>query len=209
MPLDLRAGRQPSVCPWQVIAEIAASLHGVDIQAAPPPVPGFPTRREHALAALQCFDGLDGPDLQDARAWALEHLPPAEPAALLHGDLLGQNVLLGPGATPPFAVIDWEYATMGDPAYDLAVVTRGVRRPFRIVGGLERLLEDYAKLSGRTIDRSHVRIHELALAARWYRDALARTRRGGPTSQGGGGGSPEGQSAEDALALIRRISRMR
>jgi thiamine kinase-like enzyme len=29
------------------------------------------------------------------------------------------------------AVIDWEYAIRGHPAYDLAIVTRGTRRPFQ------------------------------------------------------------------------------
>lgn len=102
---------------------------------------------------------------------------------------------------------DWvevggQHATTGDPAYDLAIVTRGVRRPFQIADGLERLLEEYVTLSGRTIDRAHVRIHELALAGRRYRAALDRTRREGPSPRGGVGGLPEGESAEEALGLM-------
>ncbi len=41
-----------------------------------------------------------------------EHLPPATPSTLVHGDLLGQNILLG--LSKPDAVIDWEYAQLGD-----------------------------------------------------------------------------------------------
>lgn len=67
---------------------------------------------------------------------------------------------------------DWEYAQLGDPAYDLAIVTRGVRRPFQIDGGMDRLLDSYNRVGGVEVSRAHVHLHELALAARWYRDAL-------------------------------------
>ncbi|PYO55704.1 MAG: hypothetical protein DMD83_18255, partial [Candidatus Rokuibacteriota bacterium] len=79
-------------------------------------------------------------------------------------------------------VIDWEYSTLGDPAYDLAIVTRGVRRPFQIDGGLERLLEAYAAAGGANVSVAQVRIHGLCLAAGWYRDALAE--RAEPTRRG-------------------------
>jgi aminoglycoside phosphotransferase (APT) family kinase protein len=59
---------------------------------------------------------LEAAEARDARAWALAHLPPADPSSVLHGDLLGQNILLDPGASLPFALIDWEYALRGDPA---------------------------------------------------------------------------------------------
>jgi len=55
--------------------------------------------------------------------------PPDDPSVLLHGDLLGQILLAMDG---PHHVINWEYATRGDPAYDLAIVTRGVEQPFQI-----------------------------------------------------------------------------
>src|SRR5260370_42684213 len=35
--------------------------------------------------------------------------------------------------------VDWECAQSGDAAYDLAIVTRGVRRPLRVANGLQRL----------------------------------------------------------------------
>ena len=76
----------------------------------------------------------------------LEHVPPDEPSVLLHGDLLGQNILLA--VDGPHHVIDWEYATRGDPAYDLAIVTRGVKQPFQIAGGLDRLRDAYRAQSG-------------------------------------------------------------
>ncbi|HBL25201.1 MAG TPA: hypothetical protein DD490_00010, partial [Acidobacteria bacterium] len=91
-------------------------------------------------------------------------------AVLLHGDLLGQNILLDlQGAAP--GLIDWEYARLGDPAYDLAIVTRGARRPFQIENGFGRLLEAYSG-QGREIRKEHVHLHELCLLAGWYRESL-------------------------------------
>jgi hypothetical protein len=66
----------------------------------------------------------------------------------------------------------WEATMLGDPAYDLAIITRGVRRPFQIERGLERLLDAYAASSPRRITASAVHLHELCLAGRWYREAL-------------------------------------
>ena len=48
---------------------------------------------------------------------------------LLHGDLLPLNLLWG-RETDELGVVDWESARIGDPAYDLAIVTRGHAKPF-------------------------------------------------------------------------------
>jgi aminoglycoside phosphotransferase (APT) family kinase protein len=176
VPLDLREGRQPSLRPWAVVAEIAAGVHSLGWTAAELPwLPGYKTRRAHAIASLSTLEQLDLAEAHAALAWAKQQLPPDEPAVLLHGDLLGQNILIDPGATPPFALIDWEHAEFGDPAYDLAIVTRGVRRPFQVDHGLERLIEAYSAVcvAHSRVTREHVRIQELCLAARWCQDALA------------------------------------
>jgi aminoglycoside phosphotransferase (APT) family kinase protein len=168
--LELRSGRQP-VRPWAIVGEVAAAVHtvpGTDVEDI---VPGAATRREHALQAISALAELDAVEMRDARAWALAHLPPAEPGALLHGDLLGQNILLSVDGPPH--VIDWEYARTGDPAYDLAIVTRGVKQPFQIDRGLERLLDAYRDRGGRDIAADHVHVYELCLIAGWYRDAVS------------------------------------
>lgn len=169
--LDPRAGRQPGIPPWETLGQIAAAVHGLDGALFEDILPGSATRREHAQAALSVFDGLDGTEVREARAWAEAHLPPAEPSVLVHGDLLGQNILIDPDG--PLAVIDWEYARRGDPAYDLAIVTRGVRRPFQVERGLEKLLDAYHRQGGAGVTLEHVTLHELCLVAGWYRDALA------------------------------------
>lgn len=171
VPLDLRAGRQGGIRPWEIIGEIAAAIHAIGATLLSGVLGGPTTRREHAEARLAALDELEGSEIEDAAAWAREHLPPPEPSILVHGDLLGQNILLSPDE--PTGVIDWEYAALGDPAYDLAVVTRGVRRPFQIDHGLERLLEVYTAAGGANVSVAQVKVHELCLAAKWYREALA------------------------------------
>ncbi len=171
VPLDLRAGRQGAVRPWEVVGGIAAAIHSIDTAEVAGVLAGPETRREHTLIQCAALDAPEGHEFEEAAAWAREHLPPANPSVVVHGDLLGQNLLLSP--LDPTGVIDWEYSTLGDPAYDLAIVTRGVRRPFQLDGGFERLLEAYAAAGGANVSAAQVRIHELCLAAKWYREALA------------------------------------
>jgi aminoglycoside phosphotransferase (APT) family kinase protein len=90
---------------------------------------------------------------------------------------LGQNILLNP-LQQDTAVIDWEYATIGDPAQDLAIVTRGVRNPFQLPDGLPRLLLAYREAGGGPLEAREVRVHELLMALRWYREALAHPESG-------------------------------
>jgi aminoglycoside phosphotransferase (APT) family kinase protein len=131
--LDMRAGRQPGK-PWEIVGTIAAAIHHLPATALPSIRAHYRDRREHAQASLAAFD--DTPSLQAdaARTWIFNHLPAPEPCVPVHGDLLGQNILRG--LDEPDAVVDWEYAELGDPAYDLAIVTRGARKPFQLAQGL-------------------------------------------------------------------------
>ena len=190
IPVDLRAGRMQSVRPAELVGRIAAAVHAIDVTDWPRRPPGGATRRAHAEEVLRVFDNLEETEAEPAREWAVQHLPTDHAAAVLHGDLLGQNILVFPDEAP--AVIDWEFCRMGDPAYDLAIVTRGVRRPFQMARGLDRLLDAYFAAGGDPITRSDVHFYELCLAARWYLEAL----------QGSGSEPPE-----QALARLRGILR--
>jgi len=191
--LDLRAGRQASVRPWEVIGEIAAAVHSLPAESVSHLVAGHATTRGHAEEFSLSLEDLDVAEARAALAWIREHLPPAEPSVLLHGDLLGQNVLLAPGQ--PLGLVDWEYARLGDPAYDLAITTRGARRPFQIDRGLARLLEAYLRFGGRPVEAAHVHVHELIMVAGWYRDSL--------TSRGS---DPPEQALARLRNLLRRVS---
>jgi aminoglycoside phosphotransferase (APT) family kinase protein len=191
IPLDLRAGTQTGVQPWEVVGRLAAAIHKIDLRGFCDVLPGHATSLDHRLAALKAFSGLETSEVQDAYAWARAHVAPEAPSVFLHGDLLGQNVLLCPEEAP--ALIDWEYAMRGDPAYDLAIVTRGVRRPFQVERGLVRLLEAYGAAGGAPLTETHVRFHEICLAAGWYREALAGT-----------GFEPPDQARQRLLGILRR-----
>ena len=179
--------------PWVTVARAAAAIHAVRVEEFAWLIPRYATRLDHARTAIAEIDELGEPEVIDARAWMLQHLPPATASSLVHGDLLGQNILLG--LDQPDAVIDWEYAQVGDPACDLAVVTRGVRRPFQIEGGMDRLLEAYAQAGGAEIQRAQVHFYELALAVRGYRDALLGESRQAPVQQ-----------LQFLRSLLRRVS---
>ena len=199
-PLDLRAGRQGRVRPWEIVGRLAAGVHALDCGSLAPALHGHATRRAHGEARLSIFDGLEEPLIRDAHDWARSHLPTAAPASLLHGDLLGRNIVCGfddpSECEVPLTLIDWEFACRGDPAYDLAVVTRGVRRPFQVSGGLEKLLVAYARAGGSPISASQIHFHEVCLVAGWYREALEQRHRMAP---------PE-HYLQQLRALLRRVT---
>ena len=174
IPVDLRAGRMQGVRPWALVGELAAAVHAIPLEALGE-ISGHATRRDHGEAALSALAGLEhdqDPCVRSALEWLGENLPPVEPSTLVHGDLLGQNILLPlpwESDSKP-ALIDWEYARRGDPAHDLAIVTRGVRRPFQVEGGFDRLLDAYREASRRDIHPHEVRFHELCLLLGLYRD---------------------------------------
>jgi aminoglycoside phosphotransferase (APT) family kinase protein len=191
IPVDLRAGRMPIIRPAQLVGQIAAAIHAIDVTAWRRRPPGAATRRAHAVELMRVFDDLEGTEAGPARKWVEQHLPQDRTAVVVHGDLLGQNILVSPDEAP--TVIDWEFCGMGDPAFDLAIVTRGVRRPFQMAQGLDRLLEAYAAAGGDPIARSEVHLYELCLAAQWYREALR-----------GRGSEPPEQALAKLKGVLRR-----
>lgn len=87
---------------------------------------------------------------------------------------MGHNLRLDPGGDT--GVIDWEHAELGDPAHDLAIVTRGVRGPFQCSDGRARLLAAYAQRSAIEVTRADLCFFELALHVRWVQQQAPNFR---------------------------------
>ena len=112
--------------------------------------------------------------------WIECHLPAGRPAVVLHGDLLPQNIFHDPFVDhdATISVIDWESARIGDPAYDLAIVTRGKRRPLRIPQALQKLVALYNDAAGTSLQVAAVRVHELLLHLAWLCEAAQQEKAG-------------------------------
>lgn len=177
-PVELRTTHTQIERPWEVVAEIASAVHRLKPAAWPEALPKCATRREYALERLGIFDEWKPEELSKAREWLHAHLPPEDPAVLTHGDLLGQNILR-PLEGPPM-VIDWEYARLGDPAMDLAFVTRGVAKPFKKGSGLRSFVDAYVAAGGVPLTTTDVHFYELCMAIKWYKESLDRNRGHGP-----------------------------
>ncbi|QDV04842.1 Phosphotransferase enzyme family protein [Planctomycetes bacterium Poly30] len=191
-PVDLRKGRS-TFDPIELVADVAAAIHRTSLEGLDW-LPGSDTLRAHGEERLRELDPLTGnepAEVRAAMAWLSENLPPPEPSRLIHGDLLGQNLLYHPERKT--AVIDWEYARRGDPAHDLAILTGGVKRPFQIADGMARLLSAYAVRSDREVLEVHVRFHEIALHLSHFQNAMA--------------GKPGAEPVASVMARLRNLLR--
>ena len=154
---DRREGRSD---PLATLAGIAAAVHAVDVRSWPDGVfDEQPSRRAHVQGLRERAAGGAPSAFDEALGYVDDHLPEDVPGALLHGDLLPQNVRENPGERP--AVLDWSLAGCGDPAFDLAVLLRGVRRPFGEPEGRARVLEVYNRAAPEPLTSSAVYVQEL------------------------------------------------
>jgi aminoglycoside phosphotransferase len=170
-PLDWFSKGRDDFPAWEIIGSLAAEVHRLPSALFTSTVRDHGTQRSHVESLLTELSDIDDESVAaDAVAWIRGHLPPEEPAVLLHGDLLGQNILFDPDRPP--ALIDWEYACLGDPAYDLAIVTRGVRKPFKRGNGLDLLLDAYNAGADTGLTPARVHVHEILIVLNWLRESL-------------------------------------
>jgi aminoglycoside phosphotransferase (APT) family kinase protein len=105
------------------MAEQLARIHAID----PAPLDFLPrpaANRSSALYALdrtrRAIDAIDlqNPALEFGLRWLEQRAPTYQQPTLIHGDFRIGNVIVGPDGLT--AVIDWEFAHIGDPHEDLA-----------------------------------------------------------------------------------------
>lgn len=172
---ELEQARQ--VLPEQ-LAEQLALIHKMDlaqhgIYFLPTPNEGM-TPSETAIAFV--YDVLDRhnlhvPAFEFALRWAKQHMPTHGDVTFVHGDFRIGNMLVD--ANGLAAVIDWEFAHVGDPLEEIGYLCM---RDWRFgndhlhAGGLsdrERFIMAYEKYSGRSVNRSAVDWWEIVGNIRW------------------------------------------
>ena len=154
---SLLAGREPQKNQYRPSLRIAAALHRL-------PLTFGSDRTTYALQHLRAVHTSTHPDVIEAVAWCEDHLPEGA-LVLTHGDLRPQNVRIG--LKGELGAIDWQLVGPGDPAQELAVLTRGVRRPFELEGGLAAVVDAYHEAGGLPVLEEHVVFYELTMLASW------------------------------------------
>jgi len=166
-----RAGEGPI---GDAFPAVLAAIHAVE-DAPARPAPGLDW-----LAGL-VEEHRSGPEpiLTDALFWLREHVPAPVEAVLVHGDYRTGNLIYDGDRIA--AVLDWEFACLGDPAIDLAwVCAASNRMGSELVCQLlprERFLARYAVASGRVTDEARLHFwelfHQVRHAAIWLSSTAA------------------------------------
>ena len=175
--IDFRTAKSRQKKPWEIVAKVAAETHKIPKSQLPTTIRYFPYWHDHIISEMNEFRKFSAvPQINCALSWIQDNLPESKASVLVHSDLLGQNIL--ETLDEEIYLIDWEYSFIGSPAYDLAIVTRGVKNPFKVSGGLDRLIDAYLQCGGQQVTKKDVHIHEILLNLGWYEISLDRTRGG-------------------------------
>jgi aminoglycoside phosphotransferase (APT) family kinase protein len=153
------------------LGRIAAAIHAVDLSRLPP-LPLLDARRQvqHLHSQYQA-QATPRPVFELALRWLREHLPPATPAVLVHGDYRHGNLIVGDRGV--HAVLDWELAHVGDPVEDLAWLCippwrfGELDKPVGGFGHRQEMLEAYESASGSTIDPARLEWWDALGSLRW------------------------------------------
>jgi aminoglycoside phosphotransferase (APT) family kinase protein len=172
----------------QHMAQQLARIHSIDtstsgLEMLPRPPAGC-TPAQHAIDAVRTqlkTIGVHSPALEFGVRWLEQHAPAHTEQVLIHGDFRIGNLIVGPEGLR--AVIDWEFAHIGDSHEDLAwPCVRDWRfgNDAAHLGGvsdLEPFLTAYEAASGRTVDRTAVRYWEIMGNVRWAATCHAQAHR--------------------------------
>jgi aminoglycoside phosphotransferase (APT) family kinase protein len=121
------------------------------------------------------------PALELALRWLQKRMPSCPYAVLVHGDFRVGNFIVGPDGLR--AILDWEFAHMGDPAEDLAWPCV---RSWRFgndgcrlggVGEPDEFLRAYEEAGGPRVDRQAILYWEIFGNFRWAIGCIAQANR--------------------------------
>jgi aminoglycoside phosphotransferase (APT) family kinase protein len=167
----------PAGLPEQMAEELAR-IHAIPAARLP-----FLRGRDLFEALLAELDTVDEPHpaIELGIAWCRERLPPPRPPVVLHGDFRVGNLAVDERGI--VAVLDWEFAKLGDPAEDLAwPLVRAWRfgadeRRLGGVGEVEPYLERYAALTGVEVGAEELHAWEVLGNVKWAIGSLTQARR--------------------------------
>ncbi|HVM16292.1 MAG TPA: phosphotransferase family protein [Gaiellaceae bacterium] len=165
----------PDELPRQMAEELAL------IHAIPPP--DFLPSGDVVARFYDELDSVDEPHpaIEYGLAWVRERLPPARERTFCHGDWRIGNLVVGPEGLR--AVLDWEFAHVGDPVEDVAwPLVRAWRfgadaRRLGGVGAVEPYLERYNELTGRAVGVDELLVWEVLGNVKWAIGCLTQCRR--------------------------------
>lgn len=190
----------------RLVGRVAADVHRLEIKRFPH-LSISSSRTEDLKSQISELDEsmfAEFPLANDVREWGEAYVPSDESSCILHGDLLPQNLICDWPATDdensPVGVIDWEMARVGDPAYDLAIVSRGNRKVLGVKDGLKILVNYYLECGGQKISLTDVHAHELLLALYWLEEAWREYQKPDPRGHG-----PDFYEAK-LKSLLRRVA---
>jgi len=157
------------------LAEELAKIHSIE------PLPFLP----HGGAIERFYDELDSvgephPAIEYGLAWVRERLSSEREPTFVHGDFRLGNVAV---TDQLVAVLDWEFAHVGDPVEDVAwPLVRAWRfgvddRRLGGIGDVQPYLERYNDLTGRNLTLDELRVWEVFGNVKWAIGCLTQSRR--------------------------------
>jgi aminoglycoside phosphotransferase (APT) family kinase protein len=160
------------------LAEELALIHSIARERLPFLEQNDPIERFYAeLDSV----GEPHPAIELGLHWVKERLPQHREPVVLHGDWRIGNVMVDERGL--VAVLDWEFAHLGDPVEDLAwPLVRAWRfgadeRRLGGIGDAEPYLERYAELTGVEVSAEELVVWEVFGNVKWATGCLTQSRR--------------------------------
>ena len=160
------------------LGAVLASIHALEPAELPNIPEHGPARQVDVVRRMTGLGPAPRPVFELGLRWLEERSPKTPRKRLVHGDFRNGNFLVGPEGLR--AVLDWEYAHIGDPMEDIAFLCL---KPWRFgkidaeVGGFgsrEAFYRAYEKAGGGPIDPEAVLFWEVLNNLKWGALCVAR-----------------------------------